>query len=380
MDPSRASRAPIPFVDLGALHDEFSEELDAVWRDVRVRSSFIGGPALERFEREWAAYCTVGHAIGVANGTDAIELALRGLGVGVGQEVILPANTFIATAEAVAAAGAIPRFVDVDPGTLLLTAEAVDAAVTSRTAAVIAVHLFGQPADMDALSGLCDRRGLTLIEDAAQAHGARWCDRRVGALSDVACFSFYPGKNLGAFGDAGAVVTDDADLAARVRTLANHGSPAGDRHTHATVGRNSRLDGLQAAVLSTKLRYLDDWNQQRRRRALEYTERFAGTAVRPIAIDARTESVFHLYVVRVPARAAVIDALTRREIGWGIHYPVPCHEQEAFAAFRAAPLPHVEAASPEILSLPMHPHLGDEQVEEIVDVVTTSVQGVHDGG
>jgi dTDP-4-amino-4,6-dideoxygalactose transaminase len=380
MGPSRAALTPIPFVDLGALHGEISDELDAVWREVRERSSFVGGPALERFEREWAAYCNARHAVGVANGTDAIELALRGLGVGVGQEVILPSNTFIATAEAVVAAGAIPRFVDVDPGTLLLTAEAVDAAITSRTAAMIAVHLFGQPADMDALSSLCHRRGLVLLEDAAQAHGARWSDRRVGALGDVACFSFYPGKNLGAFGDAGAVVTDDADLAARVRMLANHGSPAGDRHTHATVGRNSRLDGLQAAVLSTKLRCLDDWNQQRRSRALEYTERFAGTAVHSIAIDDRAESVFHLYVVRVPARAAVIDALTRREIGWGIHYPVPCHEQEAFAAFRSEPLPQVEAASPEILSLPMHPHLLEAQVEEIADVVTTSVQGGHDGG
>jgi dTDP-4-amino-4,6-dideoxygalactose transaminase len=380
MGPSRASRTPIPFVDLGALHGEISEDLDAVWRDVRERSSFVGGPALERFEQEWAAYCTARHAVGVANGTDAIELALRGLGVGVGQEVILPSNTFIATAEAVVAAGAIPRFVDVDPGTLLLTAEAVDAAITSRTAAMIAVHLFGQPADMDALSSLCHRRGLVLLEDAAQAHGARWSDRRVGALGDVACFSFYPGKNLGAFGDAGAVVTDDADLAARVRMLANHGSPASDRHTHTTVGRNSRLDGLQAAILSTKLRCLDDWNQQRRSRALEYTERFAGTAVHPITIDDRAESVFHLYVVRVPAREAVIDALTRREIGWGIHYPAPCHEQEAFAAFRSEPLPQVEAARPEILSLPMHPHLLEAQVEEIADVVTTSVQGGHDGG
>jgi dTDP-4-amino-4,6-dideoxygalactose transaminase len=370
----------VPFVDLGALHAELGAELDAAWQEIRSTSAFVGGRFVERFEGAWAEYCGVEHAVGVANGTDAIELALRALGIGPGDEVIVPANTFIATAEAVAAAGAAPRFVDVDPATLLVSPDAVRAAINPRTAALIAVHLFGQPADMDALRLLCDRAGIALVEDAAQAHGARWCGRRAGALGDVACFSFYPGKNLGAFGDGGAVVTNDAALAERVRSLGDHGRAADNRHLHPLVGMNSRLDAVQAAVLSTKLPHMDEWNARRRGRAAHYRRRLAEAPVELLTEDPRAEPVFHLFVVRCAARDELIQRLRRRGVGFGIHYPVPCHRQAPFETVPEADLPEVDRASPEIISLPMHPHLGDDQIDEVAEVVVSLAEEGHDRG
>ncbi len=251
--------AAVPFFDLGGMTQEVRSDVDAAWSTLLGTGHFVGGAEVDRFEEEWARYCGTAHAIGVANGTDALTLTLRALAIGAGDEVVVPANTFIATAEAVVLAGATPRFADVDPDTLLLTADGLAAAITSRTSAVIAVHLYGQTADMDAISVTAERAGLAVLEDAAQAHGASWWGRPAGSLGRAGCFSFYPGKNLGAFGDAGAVVTDDADLTERLRSLRNHGRVSGSHYRHGDIGTNSRLDSVQAAVLSAKLPRLDAW-------------------------------------------------------------------------------------------------------------------------
>lgn len=365
--------APIPFLDLAAMHREVREGLDDAWHDITASGAFVGGAAVEAFEARWAAFCGTAHAVGVANGTDALHLLLRASGIGPGDEVIVPANTFIATAAAVVLAGAVPRFVDVDPETLLLRADIADAAITPRTAAIMAVHLYGQPVDADALVRVADRAGLALFEDAAQAHGATWRGRPAGSLGRAGCFSFYPGKNLGAFGDAGAVVTDDEALAERVRSLANHGRSATSKHHHDQVGTNSRLDGLQAAVLSAKLPRLPDWTAGRRRAAARYAAALAGSAAVPVAVAEGARSAYHLQVVRVAQRDAVRATLERRGIGTGIHYPVPCHRQTAFAAFADQALPVVEAAADEILSLPMFPHLTDVQVDTVCAALREAV-------
>jgi len=360
-----ATQTRIPFLDLAAMHDEVADALDAVWRDVVGSSAFIGGEHVERFEREWAAHLGRRHAVGVANGTDALELALRALGISAGAEVVLPANTFIATAEAIVAVGAKPIFVDVRPDTLLADAAGVEAALTSRTEAIIAVHLFGQPVDMDALMSVARRHGLPVVEDAAQAHGARWGERRAGAFGDVACFSFYPGKNLGAMGDGGAVVTDDAALAERVRSLGNHGRAAGSGQVHHIVGRNSRLDELQAAVLSAKLPRLDAWVDGRRAAAARYREVLASSPVEAVAEAPGAESSHHLFVVRAGNRDDLRSALAAQGIATGIHYQIPCHLQPAYSVYGHERLPVAEQAAAEIVSLPMFPHLVDEQVDRV---------------
>ena len=332
---------------------------------------YVGGPEVAAFEREFAAYCGAGQAVGVANGTDALELILRGLGVGPGDEVIIPTNTFVATAEAVCAAGAIPRFVDVDPDTLLLDPDAVADAVGPRTAAIIAVHLFGAVAPMEPLRALADRHGLALVEDAAQAHGARYDGRRTGGLGHAAAFSFYPGKNLGALGDGGAVVTDDTALADRVRELADHGRRRGDRDHHDQIGRNSRLDTLQAALLSVRLGTLDAENAARRRVLAYYREHLPATCV-PVAVDPRVEPVGHLAVVRTERRRALTEAFTAAGVGWGVHYPVPCHLQPAFTGLpgpAGRQLPVAERAAERIVSLPCSPTLGEDGIERVCDVI-----------
>lgn len=373
--------APVAFLDLAAMHAEVREELDRAWHEISTSGAFVGGAAVERFEAEWAAACGTAHAVGVANGTDALHLLLRASGIGPGDEVIVPANTFIATAAAVVLAGAVPRFVDVDPDTLLLRADIAEAAVTPRTAAIFAVHLYGQPVDADALARVAQRAGLALFEDAAQAHGATWRGRPAGSLGQAGCFSFYPGKNLGAFGDAGAVVTDDRALAERIRSLANHGRSATSKHHHDEVGTNSRLDGLQAAVLTVKLGRLDAWTAGRRRAAARYRGGLAGTPAVPVAQAEGAESAYHLQVVRVHDRDALRQALDRRGIGTGIHYPVPCHHQEAFAGQGHERLPAVEQAAGEILSLPMFPHLTDAQVDAVCAAVGDACrQGATAGG
>jgi dTDP-4-amino-4,6-dideoxygalactose transaminase len=363
----------IPFLDLKALHAEIRPDLDEAFRRVTESGHFVGGEFVERFEAEWAAYCGTRYAVGVSDGTAAIELSLRALGIGPGSEVIVPTNTFVATWEAVVAAGAHPVPVDVDRDTLLMTAGAVDAACSEKTAAVIVVHLFGQPADMDAMRSVADRRGIALIEDAAQAHGATWKDRRVGGFGDAGCFSFYPGKNLGAFGDAGAVVTNDRQLADRIRSFGNHGRSPTEAHRHLVVGDNRRLDGLQAAILSAKLPHLERWNRGRRRAADDYRAAMAGLPVRAVATAPGAVSAYHLAVVEIDHRDAIRDALTHAGIGTGVHYADPCHRQPAFAGLVSGHYPVSEHAAGRILSLPMGPHLSAEQIGLIASALARAL-------
>ena len=363
----------VPFLDLAAMTREVRATIDQGWARLLENSRFIGGDAVEEFERAWAAYGKTAHAIGVANGTDALQLTLVALGIGPGDEVIVPSNTFVATAEAVVLAGATPVFADVSPRTFQITAGEVEAAITKRTRAVIVVHLYGQMTDMDALSQAADRAGILLIEDAAQAHGATWRGRRAGSIGRAGCFSFYPGKNLGAFGDAGAVVTSDTDLAKRIRSLRDHGRVAGSHYRHEFVGTNSRLDALQAVVLTAKLARLDAWNEARREIAQQYRAEFAVGPVRMVEEAPGSRGVYHLAVARVPDRERVQQQLTEMGIQTGIHYPIPCHQQAPYLRFATRPLPVTEAAAPELMSLPMYPHLRVDQVARVCDAVNEAV-------
>ncbi|MDQ1709660.1 MAG: hypothetical protein QOG49_1045 [Frankiaceae bacterium] len=368
----------VPFADLTGMHEPLTAALDAVWNQTLATSGFIGGPLVDAFEAAWAAYCGRKHAIGVANGTDAIGLALKALGVGPGDEVLVPANTFIASAEGVVMAGAIPVFVDVDPVTLLVDVAVLDASVTARTAAVLVVHLYGHLPDMDALAAFARRRNILLVEDAAQAHGASWNGKPAGSFGAAATFSFYPGKNLGAFGDGGAVVLDDDDAAARIRSLAFHGRAVEDRYLHPLLGINSRLDALQAGILSVKLERLDEWTAGRRRAADSYlaalgdaAPELAAAVVRPITGCA---SAWHLFVVRVADRARVQAELSAAGVESGIHYPVPCHRQGAFATGPVPALPVAELAAASVLSLPMFPHITDQQVGRAAAALVSAVR------
>jgi dTDP-4-amino-4,6-dideoxygalactose transaminase len=365
----------VPFTDLAAMTREVRAAVDRGWARLLNSGRFIGGEAVEEFEHAWSAYCGVPHAVGVGNGTDALQLVISALGIGEGGEVIVPANTFVATAEAVVAAGATPRFADVDPRTLLLSPEQLEAAVTAKTRAVIVVHLYGQMPDMDALSRAAARAGLVIIEDAAQAHGATWLGRRAGSFGQAGCFSFYPGKNLGAFGDAGAVVTADAGLAQRIRCLRDHGRTAGSHYRHELIGANSRLDALQAVVLSAKLARLAAWTDARRSVAARYQAAFAAGPAQVIDEVPGSRGAYHLAVVRVPDRARVERQLAAMGIQTGIHYPVPCHRQPPYRRFADRRLPVAETTAEEILSLPIFPHMTDGQVARVCDAVREAVQG-----
>jgi dTDP-4-amino-4,6-dideoxygalactose transaminase len=358
-------KVKVPFLDLSATTREVSTTVRDSWDAILARSAFVGGQVVEEFEAAWSAYCGTSEAVGVANGTDAIQLTLRAMDIGPGDEVVVPTNTFIATAEAVVLAGAAPRFADVDPDTLLLSPDTLEPALTPRTKAVIAVHLYGQMADMDALAAMTARHGVALIEDAAQAQGATWTGRRAGSVGYAGCFSFYPGKNLGAFGDAGAVVTSDADLAARLRSLRDHGRVAGSHYEHALVGTNSRLDAVQAAELCAKLPCLDGWNEARRRSAARYRAAFEGGLLRMVDEAPGASGVYHLGVVRVPYRDRVQRMLASVGIETAIHYPTPCHRVGPYRQYADAPLPVAERAASEVLSLPMYPQMSDEQIERV---------------
>jgi dTDP-4-amino-4,6-dideoxygalactose transaminase len=359
----------LPLVDLGWQRDEVAAEVEAGFADVLARTAFVGGPHVAAFEDAFAAYCGAGACVGVANGTDALELALRAVGVTPGTECVLPANTFVATAEAVARAGGRPVLVDIDPATFLIDAPAAAAAIGERTAAVVPVHLYGRTVDVTPLRAAADRHGARIVEDAAQAHGARLGDHRAGALGHVGATSFYPGKNLGAYGDGGAVVTDDAELADRVRLLRSHGER--QRYRHEVVGTNSRLDALQAVVLAAKLRRLDGWNGLRRAAALRYDELLECVAgvVAPHHPPGE-QHVWHLYVVRVPRaeRDRIVDGLHAAGIEAGIHYPAPVHLTPAFGHLGHGPgsFPHAERAAAEILSLPLFPGITAAQQERVV--------------
>src|SRR5437588_1288905 len=297
-------------IPLGGLYDQYQTikpEIDAAIENIISTSAFVGGDDVRKFEAEFAAYCEAKACVGVGNGTDAIYLTLRAMGIGTGDEVITVAHTFIATSEAISMTGARPVFVDIREDTMLMDPALIEKAITPRTKAIVAVHLYGQPCDMDAIMQIAEGHGLKVIEDAAQAHGARWRGRRVGSMRDRAWFSFYPGKNLGAFGDAGAVVSNDTELIERIRMLANHGRL--EKYTHKMEGVNSRLDGLQAAILRVKLRHLDDWNESRRRHADFYFEALTGGDLQMPVVHEHAEPVWHLFVLRVSDRAGLQAAL-----------------------------------------------------------------------
>jgi dTDP-4-amino-4,6-dideoxygalactose transaminase len=365
----------IPLVDLRAAHAQVAAEIQAGFDDVISSTAFIKGEVAAAFERDYAAFTGIAHCVGVASGTDALELALRAAEVPAGAEVVMPANTFVATAEAVVRAGARPAFADVDPDYLLLDPGALEAALSRQTGAVIPVHLFGQMAPMAAISGAAAQHGAVIVEDAAQAHGATQSGRPAGSFGLLAGVSFYPGKNLGAYGDAGAVLTESAEHARRVRLLGDHGSER--RYEHLTLGFNSRLDAFQAVVLRAKLRGLAAGNLARRQAASRYAELLADLPEVNLPQTAPgNDHVWHLYVIRVPRRDHVLRCLHDDGIYAGIHYPVPVHLQPAFRylGFGPGDFPVAEAAAGQLLSLPLYPQITPEQQVRVADAVRRALR------
>ena len=357
----------VPFLDLRAQHDLLRAELLAAIGDVIDRSAFAGGPMVAKFEEDFAAYCQTHAAVGVGSGTEALWLALLARGIGPGDEVITVPNTFMATAEAISWCGARPVFVDVDEQTYTLDPRQLERAITPRTKAVIPVHLFGQMADMDPIMEIAQRHRLWVIEDACQAHGAEYKGHRAGSIGHAGCYSFYPGKNLGAWGEAGAVVTNDRALAERIRILRDHGQET--RYNHSCIGWNARMDGIQAAVLRVKLKGLDRGNAARRAHARRYHELLAGLDHLTVPLAAENGvHVYHLYVVRVPERDRILQGLARRGIDCGVHYPKPIHRQDAYRSLGLGPgsFPVAERCAGEFLSLPMFPELTAMQIETVV--------------
>ena len=371
---SAKAQMKVPFLDLKAHHAPIIDEFDGAIREVIESSAFAGGPFVERFEEEFAAYCGSKHAVGVGNGTDALWLALLALGIGEGDEVITVPNTFIATAEAITYCKARPVFVDVDEDTFTMNPAELAKSLTEKTKAIIPVHLFGQPADMDPILEFAHMHGLFVIEDAAQAHGAEYKGRKAGTMGGAGCFSFYPGKNLGAFGEAGAVVTNDTDLAEKIRVLRDHGQSR--KYHHTLIGWNCRMDGIQAAVLSVKLRHLEQANLLRRQRASLYNEALAGIddVATPVEADYAWH-VYHIYAVRVQERDELRRFLEAKGIGCGVHYPIPIHLQEAWRNFgySEGAFPIAENLAKEFLSLPMFPELTEEQIEYVAHCVSETV-------
>jgi len=360
----------IPLVDLHAQYEAIRDEVLPAIAEVLDGMHLFLGPRQHAFESAFAALCETKECITVSNGTDAIELTLRAMGIGAGDEVITQANTFIATAEAISAVGATPVFADVERATASIDPASIEVHITPRTKAVIPVHLYGRPANMTAILEIARKHGLRVIEDACQAHGARWEGRRAGSLGDAACFSFYFSKNLGAYGEGGAVTTNDSALAERVRLYRDHGSRV--RYEHEVVGRNCRMDEIQAAVLEIKLRYLEQWNEQRRHNAARLSSLLADTSVEtPAPGGDQVYEVYHLYVVRHPERDRLKTFLEERGIATGIHYPIPIHLQAAYAdlGYKAGDYPFSEELARTSLSLPMYAELTDEQIERIADAI-----------
>ena len=364
----------VPLVDLNAQYAAIKDDIDRAMQRVIGGSSFIMGPDVGAFESAFAGYCDSAHCVGVSSGTSALILTLHALGVGAGDEVITSAHTFIATAEAISAVGATPVFVDIDPRTYNIDPDAVAAAITPATRAVIPVHIYGQPADMTRLNAVARQHDLFVIEDAAQAHGATWQGRKAGALGDAACFSFYPGKNLGAYGDAGAVTTDNAALAETVALLRNHGRRS--KYVHERVGYGERLDTLHAAILSAKLAHLDTWTEQRRALAARYSRLLADSELVLPFVHADAVPAWHLYVVRTPRRDDLLAHLTALGVQAGVHYPVPLHLQPAYAhlGYRAGELPVTEEVADTCLSLPLYPEMTLEQQDYVVHAVRAFVE------
>jgi dTDP-4-amino-4,6-dideoxygalactose transaminase len=361
----------VPFLDLSAHHAPLRSEIDAAIGEVIDTGAFAGGPFVAAFEEHFAAFCGCKYCIGVGSGTDALWLTLLASGVGPGDEVITVPNTFMATAEAITYCGAKPVFVDVDALTYTMDPTLIEEAITSRTKAIIPVHLFGQPADMDSILEIARSHGLSVIEDAAQAHGAEYKGRRAGSLGSVGCFSFYPGKNLGAFGEAGAVVTNDPELRQKIRVLRDHGQV--QKYYHVMVGWNARMDGIQAAILGVKLRHLEKGNELRRSHAARYNEALAGIEelVTPYTAD-YARHAYHIYAIRVPSRDEIIELLAEMGIACGIHYPLPIHLQDAYKnlEYEIGTFPIAERAAHQFISLPMYPELTTTQI----DIVTRAVK------
>ncbi|MEN6337225.1 MAG: DegT/DnrJ/EryC1/StrS family aminotransferase [Phycisphaerales bacterium] len=356
----------VPLLDLRAQYTTIREDVVSALLRVLDSTAFAGGPFVADFEKEFASYCGCEFTAGVSNGTSALWLSLLALGVGAGDEVITVPNTFIATAEAISFCGATPVFVDVDPDTYTMNPDLLEAAITPWTKAIIPVHLYGQPADMDPILEIARRHGLYVVEDACQAHGALYKGRRAGTIGDAGCFSFYPGKNLGAYGEAGAVVTNDAKLAEKIRILRDHGQT--EKYKHLMIGWNDRMDGFQGAILSIKLKHLDKWNNARREHAGLYNSLLEGVeGVVPPREAAYARHIYHVYAIRVPRRDEMIAALREKDIWCGIHYPIPIHLQKAYEplGYRKGSFPVAERCAEEYLSLPMFPELTTEQIESV---------------
>ena len=361
--------AAVPLIDLQAQYAEIGEEVEASVRDVLRSGQYVGGPEVAALEEEFARYCGVSYAVSVNSGTAALHTALLALGLDPGDEVISVAHTFVATAEAIIAAGAKPVFVDIDPKSYTMDPAQLEAAITPRTRAIIPVHLYGQPAELDLILSIAEAAGLAVIEDACQAHGATYRGSRVGSLGAIGCFSFYPSKNLGAAGEGGIAVTDSPLYAERMRRISDHGQSA--RYRHEVLGFNYRLPALQAAVLRVKLRHLDDWNEMRRAHALEYRRLLSGSGVTIPWERPESSHVYHLYVIRSGARDELKKHLSAQGVATGLHYPLPVHLQPAYQQYGAGPgsLPHTETAAATVLSLPMYPELRPAQLERVAGVL-----------
>jgi dTDP-4-amino-4,6-dideoxygalactose transaminase len=363
----------IPLVDLKAQYRALKPEIDRAMQRVLDNAQFILGPAVSSFEKDFAAFCHTAEAIGVNSGTSALHVSLLAAGIGPGDEVITVPFTFVATAAAIEYAGAKPVFVDIEPTHFTMDPAKIERAITPRTKAIVPVHLYGQPADMDAICEVANRHGLVVIEDACQSHGSDYKGRRCGSMGLLGCFSFYPGKNLGAYGEGGAIVTNDPALAGKARLLRAWGEET--RYEHKYRGFNYRMDGLQGAVLGVKLKHLETWTEARRSRAAEYTRRLRGTAANVPAERPGSRHVYHQYVVRVPERDAWRAALTEAGVQTGVHYPIPVHLHPAYSdlGYSRGDFPVSERAAIEVLSLPMFPELTDEQIESIASVFRAGV-------
>ncbi|MFO7606545.1 MAG: DegT/DnrJ/EryC1/StrS family aminotransferase [Desulfurivibrionaceae bacterium] len=365
----------VPLLDLQTQYKLIREEAQAAIGEVMASSSFAGGPFVEVFEKNFADFCQCRHAVGVGSGTDALWIALRGLGVGPGDEVITVPNSFIATAEAISQCGALPVFMDIDERTYTMNPDLLEAAITPRTKAIIPVHLYGQMADMDPIMEIAERHAIPVIEDAAQAHGAEYKGRRAGSLGRAGCFSFYPGKNLGAWGEAGAVVTNDDKLAEQMRVFRDHGQQR--KYHHSVIGWNSRMDGIQGAVLDVKLRHLPDWNEARRKNAEIYNSLLADLQVGALPHEAGyARHVYHIYPLRLKNRDQVFSRLAEKGISCGIHYPVPIHLQQAYSGmgWDKGSFPVAEMHAGEQLSLPMFPELTEQQINYVAAEIKEAVK------
>ena len=363
----------IPLVDLKAQYDQIRSEIGTAITQVLENTQFVQGDEVLAFESEFAEFCKVNYAIGVASGTAAIQIALLSCNIGAGDEVITTSHTFVATVEPIVWSGAKPVLVDIDPMTYNIAPDAVEAAITNRTKAIIPVHLYGHPVNMDPIRELSKRHGIKIIEDAAQAHGSEYKNHKVGSIGNVACFSFYPGKNLGAYGDAGMITTNDPQIAENARRLRDHGRNG--KYSHLQVGLGERLDTLQAAILRVKLNHLEKWTEKRRTAAINYSDLLTNLPVTAPSEENYARHVYHLYAIRVSKRDLVMRSMQQKGIGVGVHYPIPVHLQQAFSylGYQHGDLIHTERASEEVLSLPLYPELTYEQQQKVVSALQESL-------